>query len=102
MLVMRTIEDTTNPVGMLRTLPKRLGKSLLVESVDGVACSLRIAAQIVSNLVGVVASGAGEKYLATAQGEGIRRAQSRLQGFALGVAQWTHKDRSFHDLEDKP
>ena len=89
-----------NGVRMLRTWPKRLWKPLLVESVDGVACRLRIAAQLMSDLVGVVASVAGEKYLATAQCEGIRRAQSRLQGFALGVAQWTHEDWWFHALED--
>ena len=68
----------------------------------GVACGLRIAAQLVSYLVGIFAPVAGEQDLATAQGEGIRRAQSRLQGFALGVADGTHKDRSFHDLDDKP
>jgi hypothetical protein len=39
-------------------------QSLLVESVDGVACRLRIAAQLVSYLVGVLASVAGEEYLA--------------------------------------
>src|SRR5215213_5301033 len=93
-------EGPMNGVRMLRTWPKRLGKPLLVESVDGVAGGLRIAAQLVSYLVGVVASVAGEKDLATAQGEGIRRTQSRLQGLTLGVAEGRHKDWSFHALED--
>jgi len=61
-----------NGVRMLRTWPKRLWQPFLVEGVDGVACGLRIAAQLVSYLVGIFAPVAGEKYLATAQGEGIR------------------------------
>jgi hypothetical protein len=96
------LESSINGVRMLRSRLEGLGKSLLVEGVDGVACGLRIAAQLVSYLVGVLAPGAGEKYLATAQGEGIRRAQACLQGLTLGVAQWTHKDWSFHALEDNP
>src|SRR5215217_2900735 len=59
-------------------------------------------AQLVSYLVGIFAPVAGEQDLATAQGEGIRRAQSRLQRLTLGVAKGTHKDRSFHALEDNP
>ena len=81
-----------NGVRTFGALPKCLRKSLLVESVDGVAHRLGVATQRAGDLVGILASGAGEKYLATAQGEGIRRAQSRLQGFALGVAEGTHKD----------
>src|SRR5918993_592450 len=96
------LESSMNGVRMLRSRLEGLGKSLLVEGVDGVACGLRIAAQLVSYLVGVLAPGAGEKYLATAQREGIRRAQACLQGLTLGVAQWTHKDWSFHALEDNP
>jgi hypothetical protein len=91
-----------NGVRMLGARLKCLRQSLLVESVDGVACGLRIAAQLVSYLVGIFAPVTGEKYLATAQGEGIRRAQACLQGLTLGVAQWTHKDWSFHTLEDNP
>jgi hypothetical protein len=68
--------------------------------VYGVARGLRIAAQLVSDLVGVFASVAGEQDLATAQSEGIRRAQASLQGLALGVTQGTHEDRSFHAMED--
>jgi hypothetical protein len=95
-------EGPMNGVRMLGALPKRLGKPLLVESVDGVACGLRIAAQLLSYLVGIFAPVAGEKDLATAQGEGILRTQARLQRLTLGVAKGTHKDRSFHALEDNP
>src|SRR5215204_3185601 len=94
------IESPVNSMRMLRTWLKRLRESLLVESVDGVARRLRIAAQFVSDLVGVFASVASEQDLATAQGEGIRRAQACLQGLTLGVAQGTHEDRSFHRVED--
>jgi hypothetical protein len=48
---------------------------------------LRIAAQLVSDLVGIFVPVAGGKYLATAQGEGILRTQAHLQGLTLGVAQ---------------
>ena len=57
-----------NGVRMLRSRLEGLRQSLLVEGVDGVACGLRIAAQLVSYLVGIFAPVAGEKYLATAQG----------------------------------
>jgi hypothetical protein len=89
-----------NGVRMPGAWPKRLWKPLLVESVDGVACGLKIAAQLVCDLVGVLASVAGDEDLATTQGEGIRRAQSRLQGLALGAAQGTHGDWLFHVMED--
>jgi hypothetical protein len=58
------LESSMNGVRMLRSRLEGLGKSLLVEGVDGVACGLRIAAQLVSYLVGVLAPVAGEKYLA--------------------------------------
>jgi hypothetical protein len=91
-----------NGVRMLRSRLERLRQPFVVEGVDGVACGLGIAAQLVSYLVGIFAPVAGEQYLATAQGEGIRRTQACLQGLTLGVAQWTHKDWSFHALEDNP
>jgi hypothetical protein len=53
-----------NGVRMLGARLKRLRQPFLVEGVDGVACGLRIAAQLLSNLVGVFAPVAGEKYLA--------------------------------------
>src|SRR5215204_1251728 len=94
------IESPVNSMRMLRAWPKCFREPLLVEGMDGVACRLRIAAQLVSDLVGVFAPVASEKYLATAQGEGIRRAQACLQGLTLGVADGTHEDRSFHRVED--
>jgi hypothetical protein len=89
-----------NGVRMFGARLEGLGKPFVVEGVDGVAGGLRIAAQLVSYLVGIFAPVTGEQDLATAQGEGIRRTQACLQGLTLGVAQWTHKDWSFHALED--
>src|SRR3712207_7572741 len=74
-------------------------ETLLVELVDGVARSLRITAEVASDLVGVVAIGTCEQNLATAQGEGVWRAQACLQGLALGVAQRTHVYGSFHGVK---
>jgi len=91
-----------NGVWAARSLSECLFETLLVELVDGVARRLRVAAEAAGYLVGVLAPVAGEKYLAAAQGEGIRRAQARLQGLALGVGQRTHVYRSFHGAEDKP
>jgi hypothetical protein len=48
----------------LRSHLEGIWQSLLVEGVDGVACRLRIAAQLVSDLVGVLAPVAGEQNLA--------------------------------------
>src|ERR671912_2328301 len=94
------IEGSVDGVRAIRASLQRLGKTFLVEDVDGVAHRLRVTAKVAGDLVGVLSISAGEKYLATAQGEGIRRAQSRLQGVALGVTQRTHEDRSFHSVED--
>jgi hypothetical protein len=57
-----------------------------------------VAAQLAGNLVGVLLFfiGAGQQDLATTQGEGIWRTQTRLQGLALGVAQRTREDGLFH------
>ena len=96
------IEGPVNDVRAAGFLPERLFEAPFVELVDGVSHGLGVASQRAGDLVGVLAPFAGEKYLATAQGEGIRRAQSRLQGLTLGVREGTHKDRSFHILEDKP
>ncbi len=89
-----------NGVRAVRTPPERLLEALLIELVDSVACCLRIAAKITGDLVSVLAIGACEQDLATAQSEGIRRTQARLQGLALGVSQGTHVYGSFHTLED--
>src|SRR5215208_1419432 len=98
--LLSTLESPVNSMRRLRTWLKRFRESLLVESVDGVARRLRIAAQFVSDLVGVFAPVASEQDLATAQGEGIRRAQACLQGLTLGVDQRTHEYWSFHRVED--
>jgi hypothetical protein len=75
-------------------------KSTLVEEMDGVAGALGVAPEAAGDLVSVLAFGAGEKYLAPAEDESIRRAQACLQGLALGVAQRTHEDWSSHVVED--
>src|SRR5215217_4824057 len=94
------IVSPLNSMRLLRTWLKRFREPLVVEGMDGIARCLRIAAQLVSDLVGVFAPLAGEQDLATAQGEGLRRTQACLQGLALGVGQGTHEDRSFHAMKD--
>src|SRR3712207_1668726 len=91
-----------NRMRTLRASLKGLRKSPLVEGVDGIAHGLRVAAKTLGDLVGVLAPGAGQQDLTATEDESIGRAQPRLQGFSLGVAQRTHKDRSFRDPEDKP
>jgi len=49
---------------MLRSRLEGIRQPFVVQSGDGVACGLRIAAQLVSDLVGVFASVAGEQDLA--------------------------------------
>src|SRR3712207_3037843 len=63
------IEGPVNSMRTFGALPKRLGNPPLVEGVDGVAHRLGVAAQGAGDLVGVLASGAGEQDLATAQSE---------------------------------
>jgi hypothetical protein len=75
-------------------------KTTLVEEMDGVAGALGVAAEAAGDLVGVLAPGAGEKYLAPAEDESIRRAQACLQGLALGVRDRTHEDWSSDVVED--
>src|SRR5215207_5574000 len=94
------IEGPMNGVRAVRTPSQRLLETLLVEDVDGVAHGLRVTAEVASDLVGVLSIGAFEQDLAAAQSEGIRRAQSRLQGLALGVTQRTHEDWWFHSVQD--
>lgn len=94
------IEGPMNGVWTVRASSERLFETLLVELVDGVACCLGVTAEVAGDLVGVVAIGTCEQSLATAQGEGVWRAQSRLQEFTLGVAQGTHVYGSFHGVKD--
>jgi hypothetical protein len=62
--LLSTLEGPVNSVRMLRSRPEGLRQSLLVEGVDGVARGLRIAAQLVGDLVGVLAPVAGDEDLA--------------------------------------
>src|SRR5687767_7675309 len=94
------IEGPMNGMRAVGAPPECLGKALLIEDVYSVTHRLRVTAEVGSDLVGVLAVGAGQQDLATAQCEGIRRAQSRLQSLALGVTQRTHVDRWFHDMKD--
>src|SRR5215204_5140193 len=94
------VEGPIDGVRAVRTSSQRLLEALLVDLVDGIACGLRIAAKIVGDLIGVLSIGAGKQDLATTSSEGIRRTQSRLQGFALGVTQRTHVDWWFHSVQD--
>src|SRR3712207_2280613 len=91
-----------NRMRTLRASLKGLWKPPFVEGVDGVAHGLGVAREASGDLVGVLAPGAGQQDLTATEDESIGRAQPRLQGFSLGVAQGTHEDRSFHDPEDKP
>jgi hypothetical protein len=59
-----TLEGPVNVVRTFGALPKRLREPLLVEGVDGVAHRLGIAAHGAGDLVGILAPGACEKYLA--------------------------------------
>jgi hypothetical protein len=70
-----------NGVRMLRSRLEGLRQPFLVEGVDGVACGLRIAAQLVSYLVGIFAPVVGEKNLAErrkVKASGERKAASRV------------------------
>jgi hypothetical protein len=66
LFLLSTLEGPMNSARMLGAWLKGLRESLLVESAYGVAWGLWIAAQLVSDLVGVHAPGACEQYLATA------------------------------------
>src|SRR3712207_3568667 len=73
----------------------------LIELVDSVAGGLWVAAQRAGDLVGILAPGACEQDLATAEDEGNWRTQACLQeGPALGVRERTYKDWSSHAVED--
>src|SRR3712207_4635938 len=95
------IEGSMNRMRTLRASLKGLRKSPLVEGVDGVARGLGAAPEACGDLVGILAPGAGQQDLTAKEDESIGRAEARLQGLALGVAQRTHKDGSFHDPEDE-
>ena len=75
------IESPVNSMRMLRTRPKRFREPPLVEGVHGVARRLRIAAKLVSELVGIFAPVASEQYLAErrkVKASGERKPASRV------------------------
>ena len=67
------------------------GEALLVKGVDGVAHGLVIAAQGASNGSGMLALVTRQEHLAAADSEASRRAQSALEGCALGRSQRVNK-----------
>src|SRR5215217_9357480 len=90
-----------NRMRTFRASLKRLREPPFVEGVDGVASGLGVAPEASGDMVGVLAPGTRQQDLTPTEDECIGRAQPRLQGLALGVAQGTHEDWSFHDPEDK-
>jgi hypothetical protein len=66
-----SIEGPMNGVRAVRASSERLGKTLFVALVDGVAHRLRVTAEVAGYLVGVLPTGAGEQDLATTQSEGL-------------------------------
>src|SRR5215218_9719409 len=68
----------------------------LVEIMDGVAHCLLPAAEARGDSRGMLAPRARQKHLASAQGEGVFRAQPGLEGFPLLFGERTYKDGSFH------
>jgi hypothetical protein len=75
------IESLVDRMRMLRTWAKCFREPLLVEGMDGVACRLWIAAQLVSDLVGVFVPVASEQDLAErrkVKASGERKPASRV------------------------
>lgn len=96
------VEGGVNGMRATGATPQRLPGAAFVEGVDGVARGLRVASQGAGDPVGVFVPPAGEKYLASAEDEGIRRTQARLQGLALGIREGTREYWLFYATEDKP
>src|SRR3954453_1677903 len=90
------VEGGTDLLGPRRALAQSLFEAPLVEALYGGARRLGVAAQRAGDPVGVLASGAGEQDLTTAEDESVWRAQAVLQSLALGVRDRTHEDRSSH------
>src|SRR5215217_5336323 len=90
------VEGGTDLLGSRRAFVQSLSDASLVEAPYGGARRLGVATQRASYPVGVLAPRAGEQDLTAAEDEGVRRAQTVLQGLALGVRKWTHEDRSSH------
>src|SRR6187200_3463827 len=90
------VEGGTNILGPRRAFVQGLSDASLVEAPYGGAHRLRVATQRASYPVGALAPRASEQDLTAAEDEGVGRAQTVLQGLALGVRKWTHEDRSSH------
>lgn len=58
------LEGAMDGMRAIRASSERLGKTFLVEDVDGVAHRLRVTAKVAGDLVGVLSIGAGEQDLA--------------------------------------
>src|ERR671910_484546 len=90
------VEGGTDLLGPRRAFAQSLSDASLVEAPYGGARRPGVATQRASYPVGVLAPRASEQDLTAAEDEGVRRAQTVLQGLALGVRKWTHEDRSSH------
>src|SRR5215211_2086448 len=88
MLVMRTIEDTTNPLGELVSAQRIIAVGLNHFSL----------AVYPLGFYGVQPRAVFGQQAAYDP----HSFSTRLQRLTLGVAKGTHKDRSFHALEDNP
>ncbi len=84
-------------VGTVRALLQRV-EATSVEGTNSIADGLGGTADGASDGRRMLASGTREDDLAAAKGEGIGRVQARLQGRALVVREWTHKQWRFHPL----
>src|SRR3954451_16106601 len=91
------IESRVDGMRPTRAFAKRLFEALLVELDDDVSDGLIMATEGPGDLVSGFAISTCKQDLAAAQNEGIRRAQTRLQGLTLVVRERTHEDRFFHD-----
>jgi len=91
------IESRVDSVRPTRAFVKRLFEALLIELGDNVSDGLIVATEGAGDLVGSAAISTCKQDLAAAQNEGIRRAQTRLQGLTLVVRERTHEDGFFHD-----
>ena len=67
-----------------------------VESVDGVADSLIVAAEGGRNLAGMLPPRTGEQDLAAPQDHGIGRPYARLESVRFGIGQSSDKNRRSH------
>src|SRR3954451_15948455 len=90
------VEGGTDLLGSRRALAQSLLEPSLVEALYGGARRLGVAAQRAGDPVGILAPGADEQDLATAEDESVGGAQAVLQSLALGIRNRTYEDRSSH------